>query len=153
MAKSKSVRNLKKSSSRNKTMRKNKKINQLKTFIKKMFTLQLTLKMVHWTTKSHSVHKTTDDAMEKLDGLIDSFVETYLGKHTFGLMKQNTVKNISIKNVSSKKDLNKLIGEYVEYLTKFNNIENEDKNPDLLGIRDSILSELNILRYLLHLEK
>ena len=129
------------------------KLSYLKTFIKKMFTLQLTLKMVHWTTKSHAVHKTTDDALDKVMPLIDSFVETFLGKYKFGVIKQNIIKNIDIESVKTKKELNLFIDRYVKYLTSLETLNNNNNNQDLLGIRDNLLSELNILRYLVHLEK
>lgn len=125
----------------------------IKSFINKMFTLQITLKMVHWTTRSYSIHKATDKSMEKIMPLIDSFVETFLGKYKYGKIKQDLIKSVQVKKINTSSDLHKFINDNVKYLTSLNSYNMNETNDDLMGIRDSILSELNVLRYLLHLEK
>lgn len=125
----------------------------IKTFITHMFELQLTLKMVHWTTRSYSVHKATDDSMEKLMPLIDNFVETFLGKYKYGKIKQDLIKSVKIKKINTTKELQTFINNNIKYLNTLKNNNSHDENDDLMGIKDDLLSELNILRYLLHLEK
>lgn len=125
----------------------------IKSFINNMFTLQITLKMVHWTTRSYSIHKATDESMEKIMPLIDNFVETFLGKYKYGKIKQNLIKSVQVKRINTSSDLHKFINDNVKYLTALNSYNMNETNDDLMGIRDSILSELNVLRYLLHLEK
>jgi hypothetical protein len=39
----------------------------------------LGLRHKHWTTKNYALHKATEAIQETLDGLIDDFVEAYVG--------------------------------------------------------------------------
>lgn len=149
------VRTQKKLSITNKTRKqktnKNGK-NMINQFIEKTFTLQMTLKMVHWSTKSYSIHKATDESMLRIMPLIDSFVESFLGKQHYSL-KQDALKNVSIKKVTTKKDLDKFVNDNVSYLISLNKYISKEPHSDLVSIRDGIISELNVLKYLLHLEK
>lgn len=123
----------------------------IKTFIHKMFSLQLTLKMVHWSTKSFAVHKATDGGIEKVLPLIDSFVETFLGKHKHEL-KQDVIKSVKVEKITTKNALQKYIKETVDYLYSLNK-HMKESDDDLASIRDELASELNVLKYLLDLEK
>ena len=123
----------------------------IKTFIHKMFSLQLTLKMVHWSTKSYAVHKATDGGIEKVLPLIDSFVETFLGKHEHEL-KQDAIKSVKIEKMTTKNALQKYIKETTDYLYSLN-AHMKSVDGDLASIRDELASELNVLKYLLDLEK
>jgi hypothetical protein len=38
-----------------------------------------TIKIYHWSTLSYPTHKATDELHEKLSGLVDSFIEIYIG--------------------------------------------------------------------------
>jgi DNA-binding ferritin-like protein len=149
MAKTHKVRN-----HNNKThKRNNKSSNHMITqFIKKTFTLQMTLKMVHWSTKSYSIHKATDESMMKVMPLIDSFVESFLGKKHYPL-KQDALKSVPIHKIKTKQQLNHFIDSNVNYLISLNKYISKEQHSDLVSIRDGIVSELNVLKYLLHLEK
>jgi DNA-binding ferritin-like protein len=137
--------------------RKNKVIKEnvkfIEKFINNMFSLQISLKMLHWTTGKYAIHKATDDSMEKIIPLIDNFVETFLGKYNHGKLKQNSLKSIHIEKITNKRELNNYMDKTVSYLHSLNSFNRENNQDDLMGVRDSILSELNILRYLLHLER
>jgi DNA-binding ferritin-like protein len=128
------------------------KTPMIREFIQTMFSLQLTLKMVHWATKSYAVHKATDKIMNTISPLIDSFVESFLGKHNYTL-KQDEVKDISIKKLSNSAELKKFIKKNNDYLVSLNKYIHAKEHSDLVSIRDSIMSELNVLNYLLDLEK
>ena len=38
-----------------------------------------TIKIFHWSTRTYSIHKATDELHEKLSKLVDSFIEIYIG--------------------------------------------------------------------------
>lgn len=132
--------------------RRNKSSNMITHFIQKTFTLQMTLKMVHWSTKNYAVHKATDESMQKVLPLIDSFVESFLGKKNYPL-KQHALKSVPIHKIKSKQQLNHFIDSNVHYLISLNKYISKEEHSDLVSIRDGIVSELNVLKYLLHLEK
>jgi hypothetical protein len=45
------------------------------------FKMREQIKLYHWQTMSYSRHKATDEVLEKLDALIDRYVEVYMGKY------------------------------------------------------------------------
>lgn len=49
--------------------------------VDKLLGLQNQLRMFHWGTSSYAEHKALGKAYEGLDGLIDTFVETWMGTH------------------------------------------------------------------------
>lgn len=126
--------------------------SMIQNFIEKMFTLQLSLKMVHWATKNYAVHKATDKSMIAVMPLIDSFVETFLGKSSYSL-SQYAVKHVPVKKITTSDELQAFISSNVAYLISLNTYIAKDEHSDLVGIRDDIVSELNILRYLIKLKK
>lgn len=131
----------------NKTIKHRRTKNIVKEFINKMFTLQLTLKMIHWTTQSYATHKATDKSLDTLLPLIDNFVEAYLGKYKNEL-HQYDIQNITICKVLNNHQLQKYISKVIVFLESLNL-----KDGDLISIKDDIVSELNILKYLLDLKK
>jgi DNA-binding ferritin-like protein len=108
-----------------------------------MLCIRNQVKLYHWQTKSFARHKATDDLVDKLDDLIDSFVETYMGK--YGRPKSHG--NIKIHNYSesaAKSFVSKQAGYLTHELPK--KLKNTD--TDLLNIRDEILGEVNKVLYL-----
>jgi len=78
---------------------------QLENIILSFFRLQLTVKMVHWTTTNYNIHKITDALHTNLQAIVDRFVETYQGKYGHlpnvekeVLLKFNLVKDTDLKN-------------------------------------------------------
>jgi len=78
---------------------------QLENIILSFFRLQLTVKMVHWTTTNYNIHKITDALHTNLQSIVDRFVETYQGKYGHlpnvekeVLLKFNLVKDTDLKN-------------------------------------------------------
>jgi hypothetical protein len=107
---------------------------------------QQQLRIFHWQTESYAQHKAFGRIYESLDGLVDSFVETYMGK--FGRAKPTLTYHIELKSLNGNV-VNDVLDGFVGYLDDMNN---ENLSTDLLNIRDSILGEVHTLKYLLSLK-
>jgi hypothetical protein len=112
--------------------------------------MQQQFRMLHWQTKSYAKHNAYGGIYESLDGLIDEFIETYMGKYgrvTF----ENGEGTITLKNTESL-DLNLFIKENISWLKGLTQKLNPENDSDLLNIRDEVMGSLNKLRYLLTLK-
>ena len=114
--------------------------------VKFFFTLQLNIKLYHWNTTSFARHKATDEFSGKLLGLIDRFVEVFIGRY----QAKPLISNIKIDSafLTDEGSQNLLIKsrQYLE------NLSNLIKDTDLLTIRDELLSEVNQTLYLYQLK-
>lgn len=108
---------------------------------------QQQLRIFHWQTDSYAQHKAFGSAYEELDDLVDTFVETYMG--VFGRSKPTVVFQIELKPLSSLAVVNEILLSFEQYLRDMS-LELKEYT-DLLNIRDSIIGEVNKLRYLLSL--
>ena len=112
--------------------------------------LQNQLRVLHWQTDSYAQHKAFGKAYEGLDGLIDSLVEVHQGK--YGKILFSTPLSIDLVNFDEM-SIDDVLSEVTDYLsTKFDGMVNTAKDTDCLNIRDSILQEINQLKYLLTLK-
>jgi hypothetical protein len=109
--------------------------------------IQQQLRIFHWQTESYAQHKAFGKAYEALDDLIDTFVETYIGK--YGKVKAKLTYNIELDNLTD--SYMTYINDYITYLLSLNNELDSSKDSDLLNIRDEMLTVLNRLKYLLSL--
>jgi DNA-binding ferritin-like protein len=109
--------------------------------------LQQQLRVFHWQTTSFSQHKAFGKTYEALDGQIDEFVETYMGR--FGKAKPTVTYSIQLKSLTSDEVVKEVIESYISYFNSMN--EELSEASDLLNIRDTMLGELNKLKYLLTL--
>ena len=112
--------------------------------------MQQQFRMLHWQTKSYAKHNAYGGIYESLDGLIDEFIETYMGKYgrvTF----ENGEGTITLKNTESLV-LNLFIKENISWLKGLTQKLNPENDSDLLNIRDEVMGSLNKLRYLLTLK-
>lgn len=112
--------------------------------------MQQQFRMLHWQTKSYAKHNAYGGIYESLDGLIDEFIETYMGKYgrvTF----ESGEGTIILKNTESL-DLNSFIKENISWLKSLTQKLNPENDSDLLNIRDEVMGSLNKLRYLLTLK-
>lgn len=116
--------------------------------ISPLIEFQQQLRIFHWQTSSYAAHKAFGKAYEQMDGLIDDFVETYMG--FYGRSKPNTVFNISLQPLVSSEVVETVLNSFEEYLVSMN--EEIPNNSDILNIRDEMLGTLNKLRYLLSLK-
>ena len=110
-------------------------------------TLQNQMRIYHWQTTSFAEHKAFGKAYENLDGLIDSFMEVYIGKNERPVAKDKF--NISLMNISENKV--SVINAFIDVLTQDLPQALDERDTDLLNIRDEMLGLLNRLKYLLTL--
>jgi DNA-binding ferritin-like protein len=111
--------------------------------------LQNQLRILHWQTESYAQHKALGKAYENLDGLIDELVEVYQGKR--GRIKYTTPIELNLVNIDEISIMD-VLEEFVSYLSSSFNDYIEEGDTDLLNIRDTILGEVNRLKYLLTLK-
>lgn len=112
--------------------------------------LQNQLRVLHWQTDSYAQHKAFGKAYEGLDGLIDSLVEVHQGK--YGKIMYSTPLSIDLVNIDEI-SIDEVLAEVTDYLSaEFGGMVDTAKDTDCLNIRDSILQELNQLKYLLTLK-
>jgi len=104
------------------------------------------LRMLHWGTGSYAEHKALGKAYEALDGLVDQFVETWMGIHGKELgpvrLELQTYKPGAAE---------KLLDQAVQFFTT----ELDAKvsgNTDLANLRDELLGVINHTKYLLTLK-
>lgn len=91
-------------------------------------------------------HKASDEILDTLDGLIDEYVEVYMGKYGRPkLSKKNNV--ITIENMNDK-SITKYINLCILYLQKSLPADLKPTDTDLLNIRDEMLGNLNKFLYL-----
>lgn len=110
------------------------------------FTLQTQLKLHHWQTTQFSTHKAIDEILKKVDGIIDEYVETYMGRYGRATITQSTsmivLKNLSEKNVVKfvKGCFKYLEGEFIKGL--------KPDDTALINLRDELAGALQQLLYL-----
>jgi hypothetical protein len=109
--------------------------------------IQNHLRIFHWQTSSYAQHKAFGKAYENLDGFIDEFVEVFMGK--YGRSKAATSYSIELDNLGS--DYLEVVNSFIAYLISITDEVDPVNDTDLLNIRDSMLGELNRLKYLLTL--
>jgi len=117
--------------------------------IKKLVQMQLQWRFLHWQTFGDAKHKTYGQIYEGLDGLIDEFVETMMGKYgrpefepEFALMFQDK-SALSIQN---------FMDGITEFLVSFSEMLDPKYDTDLLNLRDEMLGLINKSKYLLTLK-
>lgn len=136
-------------SSKNKTMKMGGKkhiaIRKPSHITKNLLELLNMVKLYHWKTYSYPEHEATDALYAKLSKHIDEFVEVLLGKDDSDIKKME--KNLKMIDAKNTTDLKKRIYEYREYFISMNKIFDE-KDSDLLNIRDEIIADLNRFLYL-----
>ena len=116
-----------------------------------------TVKLYHWKTTSYSTHKATDQLYSDLNSKIDEFVEVMLGKPEL-IKARNSILNvemIKLKKYNTNKDFKKEVDYYKNFLIDLSQkkeFTRDNKNADLLAIRDEILAVFNQFLYLLTLE-
>jgi DNA-binding ferritin-like protein len=109
--------------------------------------IQNQLRIFHWQTSSYAQHKAFGKAYENLDSFIDEFVEVFMGK--YGRSKAATSYSIELGNLGN--DYLEVVDSFISYLISITDEVDSVNDTDLLNIRDSMLGELNRLKYLLTL--
>jgi len=113
-----------------------------------LLTLHNQLKIHHWQTKSYAEHQVLGRAYDEFSGLIDEFVEVFMGK--YGRIESSNGFKIELENY---KDISPtdFADKYVDYLVNELPKSLEKSDTDLFNIRDEMLAQLNKLKYLLTL--
>jgi DNA-binding ferritin-like protein len=111
--------------------------------------LQAQLRICHWQTKGLGRHQAFGGLYEELDELIDTFVESAMGKYGRFKLEEDS-KTIQLNNLSDL-DIKSMITTVREALVQMSDSLDET-DTDLLNIRDEMLGELNKTAYLLTLE-
>lgn len=109
--------------------------------------LQVQMKINHWQTKGYSRHQAFGGFYDALDPLIDTFVESAMGKYGRFVLEDDQ-KTIQLNNLSDI-DMKGLINTVRMALVQ---MEISEEDTDLLNIRDEMLGEVNKLSYLMTLE-
>jgi hypothetical protein len=108
---------------------------------------QQQIRIFHWQSDTYAQHKAFGKLYESLDDLVDTFIETYMG--IFGKSKP-TNQFTFVLEPFSEENINYALNDFDSYLKDMN--YELDEYTDLMNIRDSILGEVNKLRYLLTLK-
>ena len=117
--------------------------------IKKLVEIQQQLRFLHWQTKSYAKHQAYGGVYSSLDGLIDSFVETCMGKHGRPSYSGGyTLEGQDIDEIS----IQEFVDGTVSFLIGLTEKYDGKADTDLLNIRDEMLGEFNKLKYLLTLK-
>ena len=120
--------------------------------ITKLLSVQAQVRVYHWQTKSYAEHKALNHLYKMLDGLIDTFVETFSGKK--GGVPVSTDNFIfTAENYKDNKSVMSFLDEILVYLTQdIPTMLDKQKDTDLLNIRDEMLGAINQTKYLLRLK-
>lgn len=117
--------------------------------VRDLLQMQNQLRIFHWQTKSYAAHKALGQAYESLDGLIDTFVETALGRKEACFSDGN----ITVQLFDNKQlDACTAIDTYKAFLSELSCKLSPEIDTDLLNIRDEMLGVLNQTCYLLKLQ-
>jgi hypothetical protein len=120
--------------------------NYKQEFVHFFFELRNNLYFYHLSTTSYARHKAAGELVATFDKLIDNFLETLFGK--YNRPTKNLVKfSIEVTNNTDIEMVNKL-NEYTEFLTNTLPRMLNDRDTDLLNIRDEMLGEINNTKYL-----
>lgn len=114
------------------------------------FMMRDQLKLHHWQTTSFARHKATDQVIQELDGLIDQFVEVWVGGHARPRVTAAT-SEIKLRNLSEAAAV-KFVRGCIGYVTGPFSKALKPTDTELLNIRDEILAQLQQLLYLFTLQ-
>ena len=113
--------------------------------IKVFFHMTLNIKLYHWQTTSFARHKASCQLLESLTDLIDTFVETYIGRYKRPYFQEDI--QINVSQISDEQAKN-MMNEYILFLKKEVPKYLKSHDTDLLNIRDEMISQFNKTLYL-----
>jgi hypothetical protein len=122
----------------------------LSTNVNAFLSIQIQFKILHWQTKGYARHIAFGEIYDQLDELVDEYVEVAMGKWGRFVVDEN-LNTIVYKNLS---EINMIdfLQEFKGKLYMITNELNQEKDTDLLNLKDEILAKINKLAYLLTLE-
>ena len=111
--------------------------------------LQNQVKYFHWQTKSYSQHKALGRVFDSITELIDTFVETLMGKYGRPSTKGQKFEMFDFEDVN----IEEWTGGVCDLLISFSDVLDDVQDTDLLNLRDEMLQNFNQLKYLLTLKE
>ena len=118
----------------------------IRSVIGSFFSLQLNVKLIHWNTRNHNLHKITDKLYTDLLDVTDRFVETYLGAHADFEMSDLKPACIDVQ-VMQDKELKPYLQSIIKSLIMSELYD--QVSHDLRAILDEMLELLNTNIYLI----
>ena len=113
-----------------------------------MLGIEQQLRILHWQTESYAQHKAFGETYAALGDLIDSFMESIMGKYGRFELAGNSIQIINMQEL----DLPDFIDGSADFLNSLSEQLDPQRDTDLLNIRDEMLAEFNKLKYLLTLK-
>jgi peptidoglycan hydrolase-like protein with peptidoglycan-binding domain len=111
--------------------------------------LQNQVKYFHWQTKSYAQHQALGRVFDSITELIDTFVETLMGKYGRPSTKGQKFEMFDLEDVN----IEEWTGGVCDLLISFSDVLDDVQDTDLLNVRDEMLQEFNQLKYLLTLKE
>ena len=111
--------------------------------------LQNQVKYIHWQTKSYAQHQALGRVFDSITELIDTFVETLMGKYGRPSTKGQKFEMFDLEDVN----IEEWTGGVCDLLISFSDVLDDVQDTDLLNVRDEMLQEFNQLKYLLTLKE
>jgi hypothetical protein len=116
-----------------------------------LMTLRDQIKVYHWQTITYARHIATNDLVTKLDTNIDQFLEVYIGK--YGRPKFTSKNSIIRLRNFHDVEAPKLLSEAIDWMNTELPSKLKKSDTDLLNIRDTIVADLNQVKYLFTFKK
>jgi hypothetical protein len=116
--------------------------------VETFFTFILEIKLYHWNTKIYARHIATDTLFNTLLGLLDTFVEVYIGRYT-RLSGENL--HLKLKTYTDT-EIQELVKKFSYFLKNDISKMLKESDTDLLNIRDEMLAEIHKTLYLFTLQ-
>lgn len=111
--------------------------------------LQNQVKYFHWQTKSYSQHQALAKVFDSITELIDTFVETLMGKYGRPSTKGQKFEMFDLEDVN----IEEWTSGVCDLLISFSDVLDDVQDTDLLNLRDEMLQNFNQLKYLLTLKE
>ena len=115
-----------------------------------LLNLRNQIKLYHWQTRIYARHVATDSVVDKLDELIDMYVEVYMGKYgrpklagTDAIIRLTNLTEAGVTKLV-RAAINYMNGPLVKHL-------NKETDTDLINLRDEMMGSLHQLLYLFRL--
>ena len=119
----------------------------MEQIVQSLLQIQISVKLLHWQTKSYAKHIATDKLVESLLPKIDKFVEILQGKRD-KRVEFSSKQTLQLGNFTSKSDVQLLKAIKIWLQKTLPQMLNTEKDTDLLNIRDDMLGDVNQTLYL-----
>ena len=108
------------------------------------------LKIFHWQTKGFSRHNAFADTRDELESLMDEFVEQAMGQYGRFQLDNETgaIELVNIADVKPEEMIETVCQSFVQWTDSI-----DEKDTNLLNLRDEMLGLFQKLKYLLTLNK